>query len=368
MDLERKVELIARAPAEEVVTAEELRMLLEKEAHPIAYNGFEPSGLVHLGTGLICAYKMRDFIEAGVKFKAYLATWHAWINEKLGGDKEALKMAALHFKHSWIACGVPEDKIDFVWPEELYDDIDYWTLVVKVAKELTIARTVRTLEIAGRGEEAEEGRKVAELLYTPMQVADIFHMKVKIAQLGMDQRKANMVAREVGEKLGFWKPVSVHHHLLQGLEKPPQWPLPADPAERRRQLSSVKMSKSRPGTCVYIYDSPEAIKKTISNAFCPERAVDFNPIMDIAKHVVFRERAKEGITISRPDKFGGKLEIQNFEELAKVYAEGKLHPMDLKNTIASELVDILEPVRTYFEKNKEAKQTLEFMRSAKVTR
>jgi tyrosyl-tRNA synthetase len=368
MDIEKRIELITRAPTQEIVTAEELRTLLQSEKTPIAYNGFEPSGLVHLGTGLICAYKMRDFIEAGVKFKAYIATWHAWMNEKLGGDPELIRRAGMHFKHSWIACGVPEDKVEFMWPEALYDDIDYWNIVVRVAKEMTVSRAIRTLEIAGRDESADEGRKVAQLLYTPVQVADIFYMNVKIAQLGMDQRKANMVAREVGEKLGFWKPVCVHHHLLQGLVAPPQWPLPDDPAERRKALSSVKMSKSKPGTCVYIYDSPEAIKKTINGAFCPERAVDYNPIMDIAKHIIFREREKTGITISRPDKFGGKLEIQTYDELAKVYGEGKLHPMDLKKVVADELADILAPVRHYFEKNKEARETLEFMRKQTVTR
>jgi hypothetical protein len=37
----------------------------------------------------------------------------------------------------------------------------------------------------------------------------------------MDQRKVNMLAREVGPKLGFWKPVVVSHHMLMGLQAPP---------------------------------------------------------------------------------------------------------------------------------------------------
>jgi len=49
---------------------------------------------------------------------------------------------------------------------------------------------------------------VSDFLYTPMQVADIFHLDVKICQLGMDQRKANVVAREIGERLGYWKPTT----------------------------------------------------------------------------------------------------------------------------------------------------------------
>ncbi len=107
MDIERKIELICRLPTEEVVTQEDLRALLETEEHPIAYNGFEPSGLVHLGTGVICAYKMKDFAEAGIHFKVFLATWHAYLNNKLGGDLALIRKAADLFRHSWIALRRP---------------------------------------------------------------------------------------------------------------------------------------------------------------------------------------------------------------------------------------------------------------------
>ena len=362
MDIETKIELICRLPTEEVLTPEDLRQLLETEEHPIAYDGWEPSGLVHLGTGNICAYKMKDFIEAGIHFKAYLSTWHAWLNNKLGGNLKLIRKAADLFRHSWIALGIPPDKVEFIYSDELYDDLDYWAKTVIIAKNLSIARVTRTLEIAGRKE--SEARHVSDFLYTPMQVADIFHMKVKICQLGIDQRKANVVAREIGEKIGFWKPVCVHHTYLQGLMKPPVWPIPKE--QEREILSSIKMSKSKPETCIFIYDTPEEIKQKISKAFCPEKTVEYNPVMEICKYLVFRE--KPAFTIERPAKFGGNIEVQNFQELATVYAQGKLHPQDLKNGVAAELVKILEPVRRYFDNNKEAKECLQTVRNAKVTR
>jgi tyrosyl-tRNA synthetase len=362
LDLERKIELVSRSPTEEVITFEDLRQLLEMEEHPIAYDGWEPSGLVHLGTGNICAYKMKDFIEAGIRFKAYLSTWHAWLNNKLGGDLKLIRKSADLFKHSWIALGVPEDKVEFVYSDELYDDVDYWAKVVIIAKNLSIARVTRTLEIAGRRE--TEVRHVSDYLYTPMQVADIFHMSVKICQLGMDQRKANVVAREIGEKIGCWKPICVHHTYLQGLTKPPVWPIPK---EREREiLSSIKMSKSKPETCIFIYDSPEEIRRKVSRAFCPEKIVEYNPVLEICKYVIFRER--QGLTVSRSAQFGGELEFQDFKELAQAYSSGKLHPQDLKNAVAEELAAILEPVRRYFETNREAKECLEALKGATVTR
>lgn len=362
MDIETKIELICKPPTEEVLTPEDLRQLLETEEHPIAYDGWEPSGLVHLGTGVICAYKMKDFIQAGIRYKAYLSTWHAWLNNKLGGDLQLIRKAADLFKHSWIALGVPADKIEFVYSDELYDDLDYWATTIKIAKNLTIARGRRTLEIAGRQE--TDARYVSDFLYTPMQVADIFHLGVKICQLGIDQRKANVVARELGERLGFWKPSCVHHHLLQGLEKPKIWPIPQ--GQEKEALSSAKMSKSKPETCIFLYDTPEEIKQKMSRAFCPEKTIEFNPVIDIAKHIVFRETSV--FKIERPAKFGGAVEFQSFKELETAYLDGKLHPQDLKNAVAQELAGILEPVRGYFESNREAAECLKTVKSAKITR
>jgi tyrosyl-tRNA synthetase len=360
--METKLELICKPPTEEVITPEDLRQLLETEEHPVAYDGWEPSGLVHLGTGVICAYKMKDFVQAGVHYKAYLSTWHAWLNNKLGGDLSLIRKAADLFKHSWIALGVPPDKTEFIYSDKLYDDLDYWATVIRVSKNISIARGRRTLEIAGRKE--TEARMVSDFLYTPMQVADIFHMKVKICQLGIDQRKANVVARELGERLGFWKPACVHHHLLQGLEKPKAWPIPE--GQEKEALSSAKMSKSKPESCIFLYDSPQEIKQKMSKAFCPEKTVKFNPVIDVTKHIVFRE--KEILTIERPAKFGGTIEFISFQELERAYEQGKLHPQDLKNAVAEELVKILEPVRRYFESNREARECLEVVKKAKITR
>jgi len=189
-------------------------------------------------------------------------------------------------------------------------------------------------------------------------------MQVKICQLGMDQRKANVVARELGERLGFWKPVCVHHTYLQGLAKPPVWPIPKE--NEREILSSIKMSKSKPETCIFIYDPPEDIRRKITNAFCPEKTVEYNPIMEICRHIIFRE--KKTFTIDRPAKYGGKLEFTSFKELSTLYACGKLHPADLKNGVAEELVKILEPVRKYFSSNKEAAECLDVVRNAQITR
>jgi tyrosyl-tRNA synthetase len=296
---------------------------------------------------------MCDLIKAGLKFKAYLASWHAWINEKLGGDLEKIRLAAKHFMHSWIACGVDKKKVEFIFADDAYRDPDYWAKVVLIAKRLTVARVRRTLEIMGR--RAPEAKKVADFMYTPMQVADIFHFGIDICQLGMDQRKANVVAREIGPGLGFWKPVCVHHHLLAGLVKPQRLGF-VENARLDLAISS-KMSKSKPWTCIFIYDSPADIKSKIMRAWCPAKETGWNPVLEIAKYIIFRER--DEFIVKRAAKYGGPAEFHSYEELESSFRKGALHPQDLKSAVAAELTEILKPVRRYFRKNKEAKKGLE---------
>jgi tyrosyl-tRNA synthetase len=55
------------------------------------------------------------------------------------------------------------------------------------------------------------------------------------------------------------------------------------------------------------------------------------------------------LTIERSAKFGGGLHFDDYNELEKLYVEGKLHPADLKNAVADSLIETLTPIRKYFE-------------------
>ncbi len=83
MDTETRLDLVTRN-LQEIIVVDELRELLETKDHPRGYVGFEPSGLMHAGTGLIVGQKMHDYADAGFHFIIYLAEWHGWINNKMG--------------------------------------------------------------------------------------------------------------------------------------------------------------------------------------------------------------------------------------------------------------------------------------------
>jgi len=376
MNFEERFELIKRN-TEEILGEEELIEML-KENEPLKhYIGFEISGKIHLGTGLMCMSKVKDFMDAGVKCSIFLADWHSWINNKLGGNLELIKRTAVGYfkeglKASLKCAGGNPEKINFVLGSELYHNNDlYWQTTIEISKNITLARILRSITIMGR----KEGEKInfAQLIYPPMQVADIFIQGINLAHAGIDQRKAEVIARDVGLKINCSpllnskgkkiKPVAVHHGLISGLSKPPVWPIPKE--KIKDYLSELKMTKSKPESCVFIHDSPEEIRRKINKAFCMEKETEFNPVLNWAKKICFSLRNK--IEIKRTEKFGGSKVYYSYEELERDFGEGKIHPADLKFAVAESIVEILKPAREHFEKP-EIKKMLEEMNSLIITR
>ncbi len=374
--IQEKLALIKRN-TEEILTEDDLVKLLESGTPLKHYIGFEISGKIHLGTGLMCMSKVKDLMDAGVECSVFLADWHSWINDKLGGDLDVIKKIAVGYfkeglKTSLKCVGGNPEKLKFVLGSELYHNNDkFWATVIDVSKHTSLSRMQRSITILGRKEEGKVD--FAKLIYPPMQVADIFAQGINIPQSGLDQRKAQVIARDVAKKLSFCplknkkqeiiKPCAVHHHLILGLGKPTEWPLPK---ERMQELWSIlKMSKSKPDTCVFIHDSPEEIKRKINKAFCLECEIEFNPIMDWCKSLIFPIKGK--LEIKRPEKFGGNINFENYEDLEKSFSEKSLHPADLKSGVADALIEILAPARKHFEKPK-IKNMLKEMEKLAITR
>ncbi len=376
LSIEEKMELIKRN-LEEVMTNEDLKNLIESKIPLKHYIGFEISGMIHLGTGLMCMSKVKDFMDAGINCSVFLADWHSWINDKLGGNPEIIKKIAVGYfkegmKASLKCVGGNPEKLKFVLGSDLYHNNDlYWVTVIDVSKHTSLSRMQRSITIMGR----KEGGDVdfAKLIYPPMQVADIFIQGVNLPHAGLDQRKAHVIARDVAMKLSFSpllsskgeqiKPVALHHHLILGLGKPLVWPVPKE--QLQELWGSLKMSKSKPDTCIFIHDSPEEIKRKITKAFCPEKEIEFNPLIDWAERLVIPIKGK--IEIKRDKKFGGDKKYLSIESLKKDFLQGELHPTDLKNAVAEALIQILKSAREHFSKGK-PKQMLEELEKLIITR
>ncbi len=363
MDVESKIDVM-KSFAQEIVTEEDLRRVFESTEHPIAYDGFEPSGVAPIHFGLLRARNLKKMLSIGVKFKLYLADYFAFINNKLGGDLDHIRTAGEYFVEVWKACGIDVGKVEIIWAKDLMDGIGYWDRCLHVGKATSLERIRRAITIMGR----TEGEKLstAQLFYPAMQVTDIFQLDIDICQLGIDQRRANILAREVADKYKWKKPAAVHHPIMLGLKG-----APAGTKERIKEnpdlMMEFKMSKSDPTSAIYMHDSYDAIKEKVNKAYCPERVTEGNPLFNFLE-LALLDDLNDPIKIERPKKFGGDLEVDNFWQLVKAYEEGKLHPVDLKGFVTELLEKQIKPAREHFEKDKRAKQLYETVAQYKITR
>jgi tyrosyl-tRNA synthetase len=356
LDHENSVRLVMRN-VEEIITKSDLETLLSEKEKPRTYIGFETSGFLHVGVGLVCGRKLLDFIEAGFETIIFFADWHSWINNKLGGDFDKIKRACEYFIEAFKSLGIKGELVRYVTASDLTKQEEYWETVVRIAKSASLKRVLRCLPIMGR-EMGIEDIESAWVYYPAMQVADIFFMGIDVAAGGMDQRKAHMLARDVAEKLGYRKPMAVHIPLLTGLEGRGS-KMEFDEQPDLAAKISAKMSKSKPDTCIFIHDSPEDIKRKIRKAFCPPQILDGNPVAEMVSYIIFPYLGKIGL--ERSEKHGGTIVFEKEEDFKKAYLKGEIHPLDLKNGVTSSLISILEPSRRYFEKTPKAKKLLEEM-------
>jgi len=364
LSLDERFNLIKQV-GEEIITEEELKKLLSEKKQLMAYDGFEPSGKIHIAQAVLRAINVNKMTKAGVKFKMFVADWHGWANNKMGGDLEKIKTVGKYFIEVWKASGMDLENVEFIWASDLVKDDNYWKIVMQVARTATLKRIIRCGQIMGRKE--EEVMQASQILYPCMQCADIFYLKADICQLGMDQRKVNVLAREIGESLGFWKPVIVSHHMLMGLLPPASVATDTEGAKDATDKAiEMKMSKSKPDSAIFMTDTEEEIKRKMASAYCPAKQVHENPVLEYCKYILF-EKFNE-LTVERPEKFGGNITFKSYNELEAAFSEGKLHPADLKSMAAKYVNMVVEPVRKHFETDKKASELKKLVESFKVTR
>ena len=100
---------------EEVINVDELNKLLLNKENIIAYDGFEPSGRMHLAQGLLRAHNVNKFTSSGIKFKFWVADWFALMNLKLGGDLKKIQIAGKLMIETWKASGMNLENVEFIW-------------------------------------------------------------------------------------------------------------------------------------------------------------------------------------------------------------------------------------------------------------
>ncbi len=330
------------------------------------YDGFEPSGRMHCAQGVFKAMNVNRCTSAGGTFIFWVADWFALMNDKMGGDLSKIKVVGEYLKQVWTASGMDmsDGKVVFKWAsDEITNNASiYWPKMLDIARRFTISRIKKCCQIMGR---LEGNLTAAQVLYPLMQCTDVFFLKADVCQLGVDQRKVNMLAREYCDaaKIKF-KPVILSHHMLYGLK-----------------AGQEKMSKSDPDSAIFMEDTVEDVERKINNAYCPMKEEESatnkaaavedagkesmhlvedklkNPCLDYVQYIVF---GPPGATFTA----GGKT-YDSYPPIRADFVEGRLSEIDLKSSLASAINELLEPVRQHFTNDPTAKSLLEKVRQYK---
>lgn len=314
--LQDKLSLISQNTVE-IVAQDELVKLLESKKNPIAYCGYEPSGPIHLGH-LVTLSKLKDLEKTGFKIKILLADWHAFLNRK--GTMEEIQKLAKSWEKTIKALGFK--KAEFILGSSFQMKQAYFEDVLLMSSHATLQRGLRSMQEVARD---IEHAHISQIVYPLMQIADIKHLKVDVAQAGIEQRKIHMLSRELLPQIGGQKPILVHTPLINSLQ------------------GEGKMSSSKLDTMISVTDTPDEIRHKVNKSYCPEGVVEKNPIIEITRLILFPFFGQ--IQVTRPEKFGGNKTYSSSQELEADYSAKKLHPMDLKKACSEGLVEMFAKMK-----------------------
>ena len=103
---------------EECLTEADLRNLLTKKASFNLYDGFEPSGRMHIAQGVFKAMNVNKCTAAGGTFIFWVADWFALMNDKMGGDLDKIKDVGQYLIEVWTAAGMDMEHVVFKWASD----------------------------------------------------------------------------------------------------------------------------------------------------------------------------------------------------------------------------------------------------------
>ena len=327
MELKKRLELIKRNTIE-IIKEEELNELLKIKKQPAVYLGTATTGKPHIGY-FLWVLKLADFLKAGFKVKLLLADIHGALDNTPWNIldyryKYYSKIIPLMFK----AIGTNISKFEIVKGSDFQLKKDYILDILKMSSYTSVSDAKRA---ASEVVKQSDNPKISGLIYPIMQALDEEYLKVDMQYGGIDQRKILMFARENLPKVGYKPRIEFMTPLIPG-------------------LTGSKMSASEESSKIDILDDQETVERKVNAAFCPEGEIENNGVLAFFKYVIFTLNNDQGkiLLIERPSKFGGNAKYKEYLDLEKDFKNKKIHPLDLKKTLAREINMLLEPIRKEF--------------------
>ncbi len=291
----------------EIITPEEFDALLSTGNFTF-YWGIAPTGPIHIGY-FVPVGRFIALQRAGGRGKVLIADYHAYLDDRKTPWEEMEVRAGYYLEVLRALFEAFSNKQpEFILGSEFQKSPSYIEDVLKASAFVTVKRAKRAASEVVR---MSGSVKLSSLIYPVMQIVDVKALSVDLALGGIDQRHIYALAREILPKIGYKKGVYVFTPLITSLKGP-----------------GSKMSASRPETNISVHDTPEEIRKKIFAAYCPERAIEGNPVVDIVREIIF--------------PFFGTFTVQegtfeDYRSFEEAWKTGRIPAKDLKEAVSEKL-------------------------------
>jgi tyrosyl-tRNA synthetase len=365
MNYQDKLDLITDG-LQEILGREKLEELL-KERDLKLYWGTATTGKPHIGY-LKPLLKIAQFLKAGCEVTILFADLHAYL-DSLKSSLEELEFRTQYYeiliKEVLVELGVDieNSKIKFVRGTSFQLSREYNLDMYKLMSTMSLRDATKAgTEVVKQS----KNPKMASLLYPGLQALDEEYLKVDAQFGGVDQRKIFTMALQHLPKIGYKGRVHLMNPII------PSFTSGTPLAEKELNSSEltnvetkpkeiVKMSSSEQDGKIDLLDTPKQIRKKIGKGFCERGNIDCG-ILSFVKHVLFPiNKLKTGsqlFKIERPEKYGGNIEFETYDNLESAFEDQVLDPVDLKQGVSNWIIQLLENTRNKLKSSEEFQKIL----------
>jgi tyrosyl-tRNA synthetase len=330
-DSKNRLEIIKNNIAE-IIGENQLIEKFESGEDISFYWGTAPTGKIHIGY-LLPMIKITEMIKVGCNGKILFADLHAYL-DSMKTSWELLEYRTQYYKEMiqqlLIIFGADLDKVEFIKGSSYQLSREYTIDVYKMLSKITVDCAQK-----GGAEVVKQNDNplMSGLVYPILQVLDEVYLKTDIELGGVDQRKIFMMSRDNLHKIGYKPVIHIMNKMLPSLAG----------------KTGEKMSSSIANSKIELTDSPKDIRKKINKAFLEPQHTN-SPLFEFIKNVIFPilQLRTETFIINRDEKYGGPKKYESYQDLENDYIKDIICPPDIKLGVSDFLIDLLEPIRIYF--------------------
>ncbi len=286
---------------------------------PRALWGLSPVAPLHLGYDELLV-RLRRLAGAGARVTILLADYHAMMTHGLS-YAEASRRALYAERFAVDVCGLDAE---VVRGSGFQTRVDYVEPLFALMNQLALRDITDHLPGAVRGKAKDGSLRLGACVYVVMQCLDAGYlgMDLVFGEAGQKKIYALMAGAETGAPPGVYLPTGI-------------------------DIQGRPLRESSAATRISIHDSRAVLEDKVRRMYAPPPGQPLEPgrrhaLLECFEHSVFPWRSAP---VPVRTEAGGWRELASHEELAAAFADGALHPRELKRALVDCLWQRLAPAQ-----------------------